>query len=48
MSETEPVSFEPRKDMKVGVKDFLSRGDTIGKKEIDSLTTNAACPNGRR
>jgi hypothetical protein len=34
--------------MKVGVKDFLSGGGAIGKKEIDALTTNAACPNGLR
>ena len=45
--ETEPVSNKPRKDMKVRVKNFLSRGNTIGKKEIDALTTNAATPNGR-
>ena len=48
MLETEPVTFKPRKDVEVGVKDFLSRGDTIRKKEIDAFTTNAACPNGGR
>ena len=30
------------------MKNFLSRGNTIGKKEIDAFTTNAACPNSRR
>jgi len=48
MPETESVTFEPRKYMEVGVKNFLSGSDTIGEKEIDALTTNAACPNGSR
>ena len=33
--------------MKMSVKDLLSSGNTVGEKEIDALTANAAAPNGR-
>ena len=45
--EPKSITFEARKDMEMSVKDLLSGRDTVGKKEIDALTTNAATPNGR-
>ena len=47
MLEPKSITFEARKDMEVSVKDLLSSRDTVSKKKIDALTTNAATPNCR-
>jgi len=47
MLEPKSVILEARKDMEVSVKDFLSGGDTIGKKEVDAVTTHVDAPKCR-
>lgn len=46
MPQTKSVTFEPRENMKVRVKDLLSGGYAIGQEEIDALTANTAMSNG--